>query len=57
MKTPKNYHTDFREDTKKYFWYYLGRKEGKKDYVHKKYFDKHSDAVASAIKHYNKNKK
>ncbi len=56
MKLPKNYHTDYREDTKKYYFYYLGRKEGKKDYSSRKYFDKHSDAEEAAIKHFKSKK-
>lgn len=53
---PKHYHTDWREDTNKYFWYYLGRKEGKKDYRSSKYYLRHEDAVSDAIKHYKSNK-
>lgn len=50
---PKNYHTDWREDTGKYWWYYIGRNDGKKDFKSPKYFAFHEDAVRDAIKHYN----
>lgn len=55
-KLPKNYHVEFREDTQKYFWYYNGRHEGKKDYVKKRYFAKYDDAFKDAVKYFNKQK-
>ncbi len=54
---PKNYVTDYDEGKNKYFWYYLGRKEGKKDYSNKKYFDKHIDAIKGAVAHHKSKKK
>lgn len=51
-KLPKNYHTDYNEATKKYNWYYIGRHEGKQDFVSKNKFSKYEDAVADAKKHF-----
>ncbi len=49
---PKGYHTDYREDTNKFYWYYLGRQGGGKDFNPKKYFTNHENAVKDAIKYH-----
>lgn len=54
---PKNYSTDFDESRNKYWWYYIGRHEGKKDYSSPEYFSKHEDAMDDAIRHYKLSKK
>lgn len=55
-RLPVGYHTDYNEGKNKFFWYYLGKDGGGKDYSPKRYFSKYEDAKKDAMKHHKLNK-